>query len=96
VELHADLHARDPRPRRAVHYATGASPADNFRRKNEVLNEWCAKVGRDPRAIERTVAINPKDLADAERYAEAGADHLIVMMGAPFRLDAIERFLASR
>jgi probable F420-dependent oxidoreductase len=71
-------------------------PVDNFRRKNEVLNEWCAKVGRDPGAIERTVAINPKDLADAERYAEAGADHLIVMMGAPFRLDAVERFLAAR
>lgn len=71
-------------------------PVDNFRRKNEVLNEWCAKVGRDPSAIERTVAINPKDLADADRYAEAGADHLIVMMGAPFRLDAIERFLAAR
>lgn len=71
-------------------------PVDNFRRKNEVLNEWCAKVGRDPGAIERTVAINPKDLVDAERYAEAGADHLIVMMGAPFRLDAVERFLAAR
>ena len=71
-------------------------PVDNFRRKNEVLDEWCAKVGRDPRAVERTVAINPKDLVDAERYAEAGADHLIVMLGAPFRLDAIERFLAAR
>lgn len=71
-------------------------PVDNFRRKNEVLDEWCAKVGRDPRAVERTVAINPKDLVDAERYSEAGADHLIVMLGAPFRLDAIERFLAAR
>lgn len=71
-------------------------PVDNFRHKNEVLNEWCGKLGREPRAIERTVAINPKDLADAERYAEAGADHLIVMLGSPFRLDAVERFLAAR
>ena len=71
-------------------------PVDNFRRKNDILNEWCAKVGRDPRAIERTVAIEAKDLADADGYAAAGADHLIVMLGAPFNLDPIAEFLAAR
>ncbi len=71
-------------------------PVDNFRRKNDILNEWCAKVGRDPRAIERTVAIEAKDLADADGYSAAGADHLIVMLGAPFNLDPIAEFLAAR
>ena len=71
-------------------------PVGNFRRKNDILNEWCAKVGRDPRAIERTVAIEAKDLADADGYAAAGADHLIVMLGAPFNLDSIAEFLAAR
>lgn len=71
-------------------------PVDNFRRKNDVLNDWCAKVGRDPRAIERTVAIEAKDLADADGYAAAGADHLIVMLGAPFNLDPVAEFLAAR
>jgi probable F420-dependent oxidoreductase len=71
-------------------------PVDNFRRKNDILNEWCAKVGRDPRAIERTVAIEPKDLVDAEGYAAAGADHLIVMLSAPFDLDPVARFIAER
>jgi len=71
-------------------------PVDNFRRKNDILNDWCAKVGRDPRAIERTVAIEAKDLADADGYAAAGADHLIVMLGAPFNLDPIAEFLAAR
>ena len=71
-------------------------PVDNFRRKNDVLNEWCAKVGRDPKAIERTVAIEAKDLADADGYAAAGADHLIVMLGAPFDLDPVARFIAER
>ena len=71
-------------------------PVDNFRRKNDVLNEWCAKVGRDPRAIERTVAIEPKDLVDADGYASAGADHLIVMLSAPFDLDPVARFIAER
>ena len=71
-------------------------PVDNFRRKNDVLNEWCAKVGRDPKAIERTVAIESKDLVDADGYAAAGADHLIVMLSAPFNLDPVARFIAER
>jgi probable F420-dependent oxidoreductase len=71
-------------------------PVDNFRRKNDILNEWCAKVGRDPRAIERTVAIESKDLVNADSFAEAGADHLIVMLGAPFDLDPVATYLAQR
>jgi len=70
-------------------------PVDNFRRKNDILNEWCAKVGRDPRAIERTVAIESKDLVNADSFAEAGADHLIVMLGAPFDLDPVATYLAQ-
>lgn len=71
-------------------------PAENFRHKNNVLNEWCEKVGRDPKEIERTVAIYPKDLEDAEAFVEAGADHLIVMLGHPFDLSPIEKALARR
>lgn len=71
-------------------------PVDNFRRKNDILNEWCAKVGRDPRAIERTVAIEAKDLVNADSFAAAGADHLIVMLGAPFNLDPVAAYLAER
>jgi probable F420-dependent oxidoreductase len=71
-------------------------PVDNFRHKNNVLNEWCEKVGRDPKDIERTVAIYPKDLDEADAFVEAGADHLIVMLGYPFDLSAVEKVLARR
>ncbi len=71
-------------------------PVDNFRHKNNVLNEWCEKVGRNPTDIERTVAIYPKDLDDAELFVEAGADHLIVMVGHPYDLSSIEKALARR
>jgi len=71
-------------------------PVDNFRHKNNVLNEWCEKVGRNPKDIERTVAIYPKDLDDAESFVEAGADHLIVMVGHPYDLSSIEKVLARR
>jgi probable F420-dependent oxidoreductase len=71
-------------------------PVDNFAHKNNVLNEWCAKVGRDPSEIERSVSINPPDLADIDAYAAAGADHLIVMTGHPYDMTAIEEAIAKR
>ncbi|MEY3266724.1 MAG: hypothetical protein RJA15_1170 [Actinomycetota bacterium] len=71
-------------------------PVDNFKHKMDVLNQWCEKLGRDPKEIERTVGINAHDLVDAKAYEEAGADHLIVMTGSPFDLAPIEKFLAQR
>lgn len=71
-------------------------PVDNFRRKNEILDQHCATVGRDPREIERTVAIGPDDVGNLEAYAEAGADHLIVMLGNPYDLAPVEQLLAAR
>jgi probable F420-dependent oxidoreductase len=70
-------------------------PPDNFKKKNDVLNEWCKKVGRNPKDIERTVAIRPEEVEKAAEYAEAGADHLIVMVSAPYDLAAVEKFVAS-
>lgn len=69
-------------------------PPESFKAKNAILDEWCAKVGRDPGAIERTVAINPHEVDDAEAYLDAGATHLIVMTGHPFDLGPAESLLA--
>ena len=70
-------------------------PPDNFKRKNDILNEWCAKVGRNPKDIERTVAVKPEELEQVSEYAAAGADHMIVMLSQPFYLSAVEKYLAS-
>ncbi|MFM8867067.1 MAG: LLM class F420-dependent oxidoreductase, partial [Ilumatobacteraceae bacterium] len=69
---------------------------DTVRHKNKVLDEWCATIGRNPKEIERTIAIEPKEVERADEYAEAGADHLILMIGSPFDLAPVERFIASR
>ena len=71
-------------------------PVEHFRHKMEVLDRWCAEIGRDPRAIERTVALRPEELDNLAAYAEAGADHAIVMVGSPFDLAPVEKHLASR
>ena len=70
-------------------------PPENFKRKNDILNEWCAKVGRNPKDIERTVAVKPEELEKVSEYAAAGADHMIVMLSQPFDLSAVEKYLAS-
>ena len=71
-------------------------PADNARHKHEVIDRWCAKIGRDPREIERTVLVEPEELGQADDYAAAGTDQMIVMTAAPFDLAPIRRFLAAR
>lgn len=77
-----------------VHNTFG--PVDHFRQKMEVLDRWCAELGRNPRDIERTVAVYPNDLDIADDFAEAGADHLIVMTGHPYDLSSVEKYLARR
>ena len=47
-------------------------------RKSQILDEWCEKVGRDPKEIERSVPIHPSRLQDADAYVERGFTHLIV------------------
>jgi probable F420-dependent oxidoreductase len=73
----------------------GFGPPAQFAHKNEVLDGWCAKVGRDPGSIERTAAINATDVDEAtvQAFLDAGAEHLIVMTGAPFDLDPVRKLL---
>ncbi len=63
-------------------------PPDNYAELNGVLDEWCAKEGRDPAAIERTVAIDASEVDNWKAYLDAGAQHLIVMSSEPFAIDA--------
>jgi probable F420-dependent oxidoreductase len=68
-------------------------PPATYAEKNEILDRWCAEVGRDPSEIERTVGIAATEVDDAEAYLDAGATHLIVMTGHPYDLGPIERLL---
>jgi len=68
-------------------------PPESFAAKGAILDEWCAKVGRAPKTIERTVAIRPDEIDRLDDYVAAGADHLIVMLGSPFDLDPVSRLV---
>jgi len=68
-------------------------PPESYARKNAVLDEWCAKVGRDPAEVERTAAMDGSEVANAQAYLDAGATHIIVMVGHPYDLDPVARLL---
>ncbi len=72
----------------------GFGPAADFAHKNKVLDEWCVTVGRDPKAIERTVAFGG-DINDEiiDGFISAGAQHLIYGLGHPFDLDPVQRLI---
>jgi probable F420-dependent oxidoreductase len=73
----------------------GFGPAESFAQKNQVLDEWCERLGRDPAEIERTVLIDADEVDNLDAYLQAGAQHLMVGCGAPFDLGPARRLLAA-
>lgn len=61
-----------------------------LRRRSQMLDEACAEVGRDPRAIERSVQLGvdyddlPGTLADAAAAIETGFTHIVLALPAPY------------
>jgi alkanesulfonate monooxygenase SsuD/methylene tetrahydromethanopterin reductase-like flavin-dependent oxidoreductase (luciferase family) len=75
----------------------GFGPPEKFARKNQILNAWCVRVGRAPATIERTALLNQAgDVDRFEEFLEAGAEHLIVPLGAPFDLGPVKRLLEEK
>jgi len=61
-------------------YATiwnGQGEPDVLRRKNRILDEWCAKVGRDPNEMERSAQIFGPQLDKLDEYLAEGITHFI-------------------
>ncbi|WP_425310109.1 LLM class F420-dependent oxidoreductase [Ammonicoccus fulvus] len=58
--------------------------ADTLRHKNAVLDEWCAKVGRDPGEIERSTGVDAKALEATADAAHAVGTRLFTLgIGGP-------------
>lgn len=71
-------------------------PPESYGNKIKILDEWCAKIGRNPREIERTVAIYPKEVTPEifAQYKEVGAEHLILTCSDPFDFSDVEKLLS--
>jgi len=65
---------------------------------SRTLDDWCAKVGRDPKSIERSITVGPSEIDQAERYVEQGITHLIFngTTGPDYDLAVMQRLIAWR
>ena len=72
-------------------------PVEDFQRKVGILREHCAAVGRDPDTIDLStqVRVDPSDLGPAiertQTFIEAGANHFVYTMSAPYPADIVQR-----
>jgi alkanesulfonate monooxygenase SsuD/methylene tetrahydromethanopterin reductase-like flavin-dependent oxidoreductase (luciferase family) len=66
-----------------AHIWNGLADPEQAGRKNRILDDWCRKVGRDPKDIERSINLRPDLVCYADRYVENGSTHLIVGVGGP-------------
>ncbi len=71
----------------------GFGPAETYKHKCGVLDEWCEKVGRDPKAIERSVMFGVDAFDSIDELVDAGATHLIMSIGAPFDIDTVQKLV---
>lgn len=73
-------------------------PVEEAGRKSRILDDWCARVGRDPAVIERTVLLDNADkVRDLDQYLEEGITHLICGADGPdYDLGPLRELIAWR
>lgn len=74
---------------------------ETFRHKNEVLDEHCRSIGRDPAEIVRSIQIridldNPAETRrQAQSFVDAGASHVVLILMPPYP-DAVASRVAEQ
>jgi probable F420-dependent oxidoreductase len=72
---------------------------ETMRRKSQVLDEWCARAGRDPAEIQRstTIARLTGETRNPDDYLDAGlTDFVVSVQGPDWDLAPLKRVLAWR
>jgi len=71
------------------------SPGE-YAHKSAVLEEWCARIGRDPAEIERTANVGAQTARTVEEWLKVGLQHFVVRLAYPFETKDLERLLKIR
>ncbi len=81
-----------------AHIWNGFGAPEEAGRKSKILDDWCEKVGRDPKEIERSVLIqDPDQIRNADAYVENGITHIMFGFGGPdYDLAPLEKLVAWR
>jgi probable F420-dependent oxidoreductase len=76
----------------------GFGQPDVISRKNSILDEWCAKEGRDPALIERSCGANPVKPETGDAFVAAGANMITLSADgrSSYDLSAVPDWVAWR
>jgi probable F420-dependent oxidoreductase len=66
---------------------------EEYAHKSKVLDEWCRKIGRDPKEIERTANVSVSSPKEITEYLDAGLQHFVLRLAHPFDTKALARVL---
>jgi alkanesulfonate monooxygenase SsuD/methylene tetrahydromethanopterin reductase-like flavin-dependent oxidoreductase (luciferase family) len=68
-----------------------------YAHKSAVLDEWCQRIGRDPREIERTANVpSPRSQREVDDWLQAGLQHFVLRLAQPFATRDLERMIKLR
>lgn len=80
-----------------AHIWNGQGDPEVVGRKNRILDDWCAKVGRDPKEIERSVELSGPRLNRLDEYLAEGFTHFITgATGPDYDLAPLQKLLDWR
>jgi probable F420-dependent oxidoreductase len=80
-----------------AHIWNGFGDPEQAGRKSRTLDDWCQKIGRDPKEIERSINLRPNQIQNADRYVENGITHLMIGVGGPdYDLSPLRKLVAWR
>ena len=80
-----------------AHIWNGFGDPEQAGRKSRILDDWCEKVGRDPKEIERSISLRPNHIQYADSYVENGITHLLIGVGGPdYDLSPLRELVAWR
>ena len=75
----------------------GFGDPEKLARKNRILDEWCAKEGTDPAAIERSAGVGSTKAEDAGALLEAGITQFTIGVSGPhYDLSPLSEWIAFR
>ena len=74
----------------------GVGDPESYAHKSKILDEWCRRIGRDPKEIERTANVPVSSPKQIQEWLDAGLQHFVLRLADPFDTKALARILKER
>ena len=79
-----------------AHMWNSIASSSEFARKSALVDDYCERIGRDPREIERTANVGGLTPKVIDEWLKAGLQHFVLRMAHPFDTKDVERLLKVR